>query len=115
MTERSLTPVSSTGCSQRCLGRCATVVAAFLDTLPLHVGNLREHRNDQFADASANGTEAEHIHGHALCDQMTNRCLNIEGVSTEPVHGRDADDISVAGIAQQRSKAGTLRSGGRLR
>jgi len=62
-------------------------IATILDALALHVGNLGEHGNDEFAHTPANWPEAHHIDDDTALDQCSDGSLNVQRVTSKAVYG----------------------------
>ncbi|MNT18530.1 hypothetical protein D3C72_1537430 [compost metagenome] len=74
---------------QRGSGCVPSSAGSFGNALALHVGDLCQHGEDQFAHAAPNRPQSMHIHDHTHFNEVAHGRLDIQRVPPEPIHGID--------------------------
>jgi len=93
---------------QRLPSRPAAIVTSLCDPVPLHVGHLSQHGDNQFPDTPANRAKPVDIHCHTLVEQSAHRGLYVECVAAKPVNGIYAQLVALSDVLQQRREAGAV-------
>ncbi len=80
------------------------------DALPLHLGNLSQHGNNQLSYALADDTKATDMNLHTLGKQRPDGALHVNGIPTQPIHGVHMQRIALSDVVQQGAEGGPVRS-----
>lgn len=83
-------------------------LAALADGLALHLGDLRQHREDQKTDTRRDRTERGHHHFDLLGHEGPHRRLNVQCIAAEPIDGGDMQPVALADVFEQRGEAGSV-------
>uniref|UniRef100_A0A183CN40 BTB domain-containing protein n=1 Tax=Globodera pallida TaxID=36090 RepID=A0A183CN40_GLOPA len=80
------------GSSKRSSCRIPTRIAALLDPITLHIGDLGEHSDDELAHAPSDGAEAQNVHEHRA----------------QTIDRSNVNRVTLADVGQQRREARTI-------
>lgn len=83
-------------------------LAALADGLALHLGDLRQHGEDQKTDTRRDRTERGHHDFDLLGHQRPHRRLDVQSIAAQPINGGDVQPVALADVFEQRGKAGSV-------
>lgn len=95
-----LAAMRQAGRGKRCLRHRQAGASAFGDRGAFHLRDLRQHRDDQGADAWRDPAEATDLDDDPLLQQQTHRGLDIQCVAAQPVDGEHVQRIAAAHISE---------------
>jgi hypothetical protein len=96
------------GSEKGCASRLLPAGAPLANPKALHVRNLSQHSQDEFADAPADLAQTVHFDSHTFRKQCTDGGLNIESVATKPVHSVNMHAVAFANPVQEVTESWAL-------
>jgi hypothetical protein len=87
------------------LCQLATSGRSLIDPIPFQLCDLRQDREYEFANALAYDAQTKHLNMNAAIYEIPDSRLNINRITTEPIHRIDTDRIALSHLLKKLCEA----------